>query len=127
MPKEKSPAFQFYPKDWRGSRWVSFTPDDTNVPPLPACYVVYLDGKLSYIGQTTDLRRMWLNHKIEICRYSRAVQTPWGRHVDVLFKVRFSTRYGDWAMREQRLIMRLQPPMNCSGSVKPRAGSNVLG
>ncbi len=32
-------------------------------PKRPCCYVVYMDGKLVYIGQTNDLSRRVAGHK----------------------------------------------------------------
>lgn len=117
----KRPAFHFYPGDWRGSRWVSL---DAGFPMMfpakPACYVIYLDGVLSYIGQTNDLRKRMAGHGIDICRYSEGFDTPWGQYDDVVIKARFGSRFGDWAMREARLIARLQPPLNCVGSTRKR-------
>lgn len=117
----KRPAFQFYPGDWRGSRWVEFDPAFACLAPAkPACYVVYLDGVLSYVGQTTDFRKRMSQHGIDLCRYSEGYDTPWGEFDDVIVKARFSSILGDWAMREIRLITRLQPPMNCVGSTRAR-------
>ncbi len=38
--------------------------------------------------------------------------TPWGQFNRVVVKVKTSYRYGDWAMRELRLIRRLKPDYN---------------
>ena len=117
----KRPAFQFYPADWSGSRWVPvdltfvcYTPD------LPCCYAVYLDGRLRYIGQTTSLRKRLRGHKIDTARYSDGYRTAWGFFDKVAVKARFATKFGDWAMREMRLIRRLQPDLNCVGSTRKR-------
>lgn len=118
----KRPSFQFYPADWRGSRWVIYDPaSPTLLPPRPACYAVYLDGALSYIGQTSDIRKRIYTHKINLARYSEGSSCVWGCFDEIIVKVRFGTRLGDWAMREHRLIHRLQPPLNCIGSTRKRS------
>lgn len=118
----KRPSFQFYPAEWQKSRWVAI--DGSNgplgAPPVPACYVIYLDGVLSYIGQTIDLRKRMAAHKIDVCRYSSHTNTCWGQFDQVIVKAHFGVRYGDWAMRELRLIRRLSPPMNFVGSTRKR-------
>lgn len=83
-----------------GSRWVRFGLQ-SGLPPLPCCYCVYLDATLLYIGQTNNLRERFAYH-------SAHKKFPRGFYL----KARFGDRYGDWAMRELRLIRRLQPPMN---------------
>jgi len=86
-----------------GVRWVSFAAfGEHRLPPYPCCYVVYsADGALLYVGQTLNLRDRFSAHK-----------TAGSFSPDARLKVRFGTRYGDWAMREARLIYRLRPPMN---------------
>lgn len=121
----KRPAFQFYPSDWRGSRWVVYDIGDERsplFPRLPACYVVYLDGRLSYVGQTADLAKRMSAHSLRI-GYGGSCLSVWGGHRSIMVKVRFATSFGDWAMREARLIYRLQPPLNCAGSTRRRASS----
>lgn len=120
-PSVKRPAFQFYPPEWKGTRWVQLDPLTSALPSLPACYVVYLDGRLTYVGQTTNLRaRLRRGHLINYARYSALIDTPWGFCATVTVKARFADRYGDWAMRELRLIHRLQPSGNCVGSTRAR-------
>lgn len=117
----KRPAFQFYPADWRGSRWVSFEGGMLSVPRKPACYVVYLDGELSYIGQCSDLAKRLSAHGIRV-GYGGGTFTKWGQFRSVVIKARFGVRLGDWAMREIRLIHRLQPRFNCVGAAAVRGG-----
>ena len=117
----KRPSFQFYPGDWRGTRWVLFDPSVSfGVPILPACYAVYLDGDMRYVGQTMNLRKRLQNHKIGLQRYSGGYQSPWGDAKKIIVKARFGSKFGDWAMREMRLINRLQPAGNCLGSIRKR-------
>lgn len=115
--------FQFYPRDHRGSRWLTLSVDDLNESvERPACYAIYIDGELAYIGQTTNFRyRMESGHRMNWARYSNAVTTRWGIFREVKVKAHFGVRFGDWAMREVRLITRLKPRLNCVGSIRPRA------
>jgi excinuclease UvrABC nuclease subunit len=108
----KAPAFQ---------RWITF---EFNIEPMnllksPAVYVVYGDGRLLYIGQSMDVQKRIDSHDIRY-GYSNKIHTPWGSYDQVKIKVRYSSKYGDWAMRELRLIKRIQPPFNCVGSVRKR-------
>lgn len=93
-----------------------------SLPREPACYVIYLDGVLSYVGQSTDFAKRISMHGIRP-GYGNSIATKWGYFTSVVVKARFSSRYGDWAMRELRLIKRLQPPLNCAGSIRKRGKS----
>lgn len=84
----------------------------------PCCYAIYLDGRLSYVGQTQNLRTRLKGYNFH--RVCRSIQTPWGRYKSVVIKYRSSVRYGDWAMVELRLIRRLQPQFNCQGILRAR-------
>lgn len=113
----KLPALQFYGPDHRGSKWLTIDPLEVRpVPALPGCYVIYLDGVLSYIGQSANLRKRFFGHGINYARYSNWIVTPWGYFRSVHAKVRFASNLGDQAMREVRLIHRLRPPINVVGS-----------
>ncbi len=108
----------------RKSQWVFYRYDisDTwDICASPGCYVIYLDDKVGYIGQSTDVRKRIQNHGIRY-GYSNHLITPWGKFLSVSAKVRYGVKLGDWAMREVRLISRLQPRFNCAGSTKKRAG-----
>lgn len=118
----KRPAFQFYPADWHGSKWIAFDGGVQIVPRKPACYAIYLNGTLSYIGQCGDLAKRLSAHGIRL-PYGGGVITKWGAFQQVVIKARFGDKLGDWAMREIRLIDRLQPPLNCIGSVAKRGAS----
>jgi len=105
-------------------KWITCDPSLAfTIPALPACYVVYLDGEIKYIGQSTNVRKRLQNYNIR-CGYGGGYITPWGYFDNVRVKIKISTKYGDWAMRELRLINRLQPPLNCVGSVKRRQSTN---
>ena len=116
----KHPSFQFYPAEWRGTRWVRFDLSSDALPRKPACYVIYLNSKLSYVGQASDLASRISAHGIRQ-GYSNSIYTKWGEFKSVVVKARFGDRLGDWAMREIRLIDRLQPRMNCVGAAKRRS------
>ena len=114
------PGFKFYRGNWKKSKWIRYDVTDiVLIPSMPGCYVIYLNDQLTYIGQSTNVRKRLENHGIRI-GYGAAIFTPWGTATEVWFKVRFSSEYGDWAMRELRLIKRIQPPANCIGSIKKR-------
>lgn len=99
----------------RGSKWLRFDPlKASQMPPAPACYAIYIDGRLVYVGQTVDLRNRFHLHNFRF-GYKPGVITPWGdvpHGTPLLVKARLSERIGDWAMREVRLIRRLKPLHN---------------
>ena len=85
-----------------GVRWVKFpSPFSSRLPNLPCCYCVFVFFVLLYIGQTVNLSARFARHRVEKTFTDSAIA-----------KVRFGEKYGDWAMREMRLIRKLQPPMN---------------
>lgn len=88
-------------------------------PHAPGVYVVFGDGQLLYVGSSTDLyKRIVHGHCIGVRGYGGLITTPWGKFKNVCIKCRVSKRYGDWAMREVRLIHRLNPPFNKAGKRK---------
>jgi excinuclease UvrABC nuclease subunit len=97
-------------------RWVSYTLDSiVDMPEGPGCYVVYVDGMPSYVGQSVRVReRLWRGHRINYS-YGSHIHTPWGLFREVAFKVKPSRAYGDWLMTEARLIRRLRPRFNRQG------------
>jgi hypothetical protein len=107
------------------SRWIEIADPwlPSNVPSVAACYCIYCDGQLMYVGQSTDLHSRILSH-ISIPGYSNILQTPWGCFIDVTVKYKPSRRYGDWLMDEARLIRRLQPSGNQRGSRARSARAN---
>ncbi len=88
----------------------------------PGVYVIYGDDQILYIGQSSDVGKRILNHRIRYS-YSNYILTPWGKHLSIKIKVSYSKRYGDWAMRELRLIKKIQPPHNCVFSTKKRVSA----
>lgn len=120
----KRPAFQFYPADWRGSRWVRYDFED-NVRPFfaskPGCYAIFIDGKLAYIGQTSNVAKRMSAHGLRNS-YGGGHVTCWGACRALVVKVRYATSLGDWAQREIRLIERLKPAFNCVGGGARKRG-----
>ncbi len=110
------PSFQFYPADWPDyTYWVQFCPMcPVAVPMAPACYAIFIDDVLAYIGQTSNLRARMRAHKIDIHKFILQSDSPWGTG-DVRVKAHFGKKFGDWAMRELRLIRKLQPSRNSVG------------
>lgn len=106
-------------KTWKYDSLISYLPE------VPACYAVYLNGQLAYIGQTGNLYKRFASYKIRFS-WGASIITPWGNHETVEVKFRPSIKYGDWAMIELRLIKRLQPPQNCAGSTKKRRLSGLV-
>lgn len=89
---------------YRGEpRWIKLDPFAPNFLPSHACcYVIQLDGKTIYVGQTLNLRDRFYSHTLHR-------QHP---REQITLKVKFGQRYGDWAMREARLVERLKPILN---------------
>lgn len=104
------------------TKWIAFDMQlfNNSLPRIPACYAIYLDGTLSYVGQTSDFGKRMSMHGIRLS-YGNAVITKWGTFESVVIKASFGGRLGEWAMREIRLIHRLQPRLNCVGSTRKRA------
>lgn len=108
----------------RTSKWILYDLTEASCvfPEKPACYVIYLDGVLSYIGQARDIRSRLLTYKFRF-GYGSSCLNIFGSFSSVKIKIRYGERFGDWAMRELRLIKRLQPPLNCVGSIKKRGAA----
>jgi hypothetical protein len=107
------PAFQWSSHDFQSN---------TSVPmawQAPGCYAIFLDGELVYIGQSERVRgRLW-KYQMHLNIFADArgpgIVTPWGSAFVVTIKFKRSRRYGDWLMREARLIRKLQPRGNTIG------------
>lgn len=104
---------------WQEHEFDCFGPRAT--PAKGACYVIYLDGVLTYIGQTGNFKARLANYNIRPGYADCTILTPWGPCRSIKIKVNYGRRFGDWATREVRLIRRLQPPANCVGSTKRRS------
>lgn len=91
-------------------RWQEFYPidDPRATPPIPAVYVIYWSGEVVYVGSTVNLASRMKQHAA-----SEWMNGP--PDIEVTAKFRGSSRFGDWLMREARLIRRLQPEFNRRG------------
>lgn len=94
--------------------WSDYTNDWCSFPfyffDAPAVYVIYDGGKVVYIGSTAGLRYRLKAHRAGILK---KLQNP-------RIKFSFTKHYGDWLMREARLIKRLKPVCNNSSAHKKR-------
>jgi excinuclease UvrABC nuclease subunit len=98
--------------------WISYDwKRVVEMPMTPAVYAVYLDQELVYLGQTSNLRNRFREHNFRF-GYKKNVLLPWVDVPDytvIRIKASGSKKYGDWAMRELRLIKRLRPRFNIKG------------
>lgn len=83
----------------------------------PATYVIFGDGVTQYVGSTKNLRARMSRRLPTVLQMGRShwdwkVRTEWGDFDTFEMKARYSTKYGDWLMRELRLIKRLKPACN---------------
>ena len=105
----RKPTYHKKPTQTKGGRWeilrspkryIGFNHNPNPIPAVAGCYAMYnCNGYIKYIGSTTNLRTRL--H----CHYREAKPTG-------LVKISVSRKYGDWAMRELRLIRRLRPSHN---------------
>jgi len=106
------------------SRWCEYDFDDVRrwnqIKQLPGVYVVYADLYPVYVGQSTNIRTRLANHRFRR-GYTNYIVLPWEKCLNLTIKVKYSKKYGDWAMLELRLIKHLQPKYNCVGSIRKRA------
>lgn len=84
-----------------------------NIKKEPGVYAMYLDEDM-YIGQSSNVNKRIANHKIHI-GYGGSIMTPWGEFNKLIIKISYSIKYGDWAMRELRLIHKIKPTLNKAG------------
>lgn len=88
--------------------------DQQKMPYLPGVYAVYFDKDLVYIGSTNNLRNRFSGHAFRY-GYAKNIVTPWQTIPDstvITVKYRKTKKLGEWAMREVRLINRVQPLFN---------------
>jgi hypothetical protein len=115
-PRKPRGTRQQYPKGLERARWYSCD-SAMGMPPLPGVYVVIVDGRVLYVGQSENIRtRVGSDHSIRCL--DGILKTPWGDFpVRDKFQIKFkiSRCLGDWAMWEVRLIKRLRPECNTKG------------
>lgn len=88
--------------------------DGTRLRNDPGVYVIFGDGAVVYVGSSTHVAGRLKEHGLRRCH--SGVTTPWGTFECVLVKVAYTRRFGDWLMREARLIHRLNPTGNTIGT-----------
>lgn len=102
--------------------WEWADEDNRNFPDVPACYAIYIDGEVAYVGQSFRLSSRLSSYHIHVNLFGVRADdwwvTPWGKFAHVRIKFKRSRRYGDWLMREARLIRRLKPRFNDYGVKK---------
>jgi excinuclease UvrABC nuclease subunit len=94
---------------------VDITPWGKNrddIPPAPGVYAFVRAGRVVYVGQSTNLRKRLASYAY---RWSEGRWRIDPRIDGCVVKVSRSRRYGDWLMREARLIRRLRPKYNVAG------------
>ena len=91
------------------------------IPAEPGVYVVGAGKQVLYVGQSNNLRARFSGHKIvfDVSGMPFVWHTPWGVYDNFWVEVSVGGKYGSWAMRELRLIKKLQPPFNCVFGPKP--------
>lgn len=92
----------------------------SNIPSEPGVYVFIRDGRAIYVGQSVNLRSRLSHYRgRQVYPGDRLdVQPVWRDHPigdNSILKISTSRRYGDWLMRELRLIRRLRPHFNLAG------------
>jgi hypothetical protein len=103
-----------------GSRWKTISA--SQIPIYECVYAIYVDSKLIYVGQTNNL------YNRLVCHAKRGGFDF--RSARVLVKVSHNRRYGEHAMRELRLIARVNPEANRHhrvGRSKPWATATFRG
>jgi len=108
------------------SRWLTLEDDAAqHAPRVPACYAIYLDGRLCYVGSTENLHVRLRGHIPLPIGFPGRARTQWGEGQDLIVKFRPSRRFGDWLMIEARLIRRLKPFGNIRGTGTRRRATSV--
>jgi hypothetical protein len=83
----------------------------TGLTSRPACYVIYLNREISYIGSSSDPYHRFFQHGFFETNDGK-IETPWGIFDDIFCKIYYPSKFGYEAMQEKRLIRRLQPKFN---------------
>ena len=90
------------------SRWERIDPARASRIRHGTCvYVIYRDGAVAYVGKSSGLYMRLYRHR----KYQTGLDFKAG---NILVKASFDRRYGEHAMRELRLIAKLNPPLNKS-------------
>jgi excinuclease UvrABC nuclease subunit len=92
--------------DWRTEAWCE-------IPAEAGVYVIYVNGHLLYIGSSCNLKKRLNTRRINFATGGPyEIKTPWGWADSVKVKYSKSKKFGDWLMREVRLIRRIRPEDN---------------
>lgn len=91
-----------------------------DIPVGPGVYVFIRNGRAIYVGQSTNLRARLAQYRGGQVYLGNPMDVPpvWRDHPigdNSTLKISTSKRYGDWLMRELRLIRRLRPHYNLAG------------
>ncbi len=92
--------------------WNRVYPILSRINRAPGCYAVCVRGELVYIGQSMNLHARFVKHGL--CVGADGFRTRWGHFVqgELKVKIAYGRKFGDWLMREVRLIRRLRPRFN---------------
>lgn len=83
-----------------------------NLPEYPCCYVIYINGMASYVGETSNIKIRWRAHNSTAAKRARFEGKT------VYLKIKIPRRFGEQYMLEKRLIKKMQPPLNIRGCLK---------
>jgi hypothetical protein len=112
MAKRLTDENNFKKRIFRHNKWIFLSGWDVcagHAHNLPGIYVIYLDGKLSYVGQSNTPKYRFCQHKFRSYEY---YETPWGKFKNMYAKIKYPSKYGVEAMIEKRLIKKLKPVFN---------------
>lgn len=97
--------------------WRCASEHNNGFPAVPGCYAIYLDGELAYIGQSGNISSRLSSYRIHIDLFGdKTWACSFGNYDAIRVKWKPSRRYGEWLMREARLIRRLRPRFNIVGT-----------
>jgi excinuclease UvrABC nuclease subunit len=98
---------------WKKFRLID---DFDKLPLLPGVYCIYINNEIVYIGSSVNIKKRIGEYKFEShCKKYNI--TPWqfiDKTLPIFVKISLSKKLGDWAMKEIRLISKLQPKFNKS-------------
>lgn len=94
-------------------KWITLYREDISriAQKTRACYVLYIKGKIVYVGQTSNARSRLSTHFSGILSQYLSIGVP---EDEIYCKVKYPKKYGMEAMLEKRLIKKLQPKLNLS-------------
>ncbi len=117
IPRKTRDLGFFVGKINMATNWIEYDPLSllySGVSNSPCVYCVQIDGITVYVGSTRRFRSRFYEHKFRH-GYANNIHLPWcsvDSKTKVCVKVGYTKKYGDWAMRELRLIKKLKPIYN---------------